>query len=167
MDLALIINIIQWAKVFAALVFVLYVAIIDFKHKLVPNKALIYALIARGVVLALEIIIYFISNKSEVPQYFMGDITAMLILFAFMFIVNLITKGGVGMGDVKLIGVLAVWVGFALAFYGLLLGLCVSAIYCGYKLVEKKIDRKDTVPFVPFLAIGFVLALVLWVIGII
>ena len=74
-----------------------------------------------------------------------------LVLFLALF---LAFRGGMGMGDVKLAGVVGVWVGTQ----GLGVALFVTAISGGivgvFLLVTGIRDRRDPVPYGPFLALG-------------
>ncbi len=74
-----------------------------------------------------------------------------LVLFLALF---LAFRGGMGMGDVKLAGVIGVWVGTQ----GLGVALFVTAISGGivgvFLLVMGIRDRRDPVPYGPFLALG-------------
>lgn len=83
---------------------------------------------------------------------------ALLVLFHYL------TRGGIGLGDGLLIGILGLFLGFwenlSLLFFSLLLeavfagGLCVKR-----KLAGKAFERNLTLPFVPFITCGYVLLL--------
>lgn len=69
--------------------------------------------------------------------------------------ISKITKGGMGIGDAILFVVIGISVGFFPAinilFYSLLLAAVVSIIL----LVCRKVTRKQTIPFIPFILAGY------------
>jgi leader peptidase (prepilin peptidase)/N-methyltransferase len=91
-----------------------------------------------------------------VPEQLIAGAAAsgFLLLFALLY------PRGMGMGDVKLAGVLGLYLGRAVPvaiLTGVALGAIVGAIVMAR--VGVKAGRKTAVPFGPFLAIGGVIAL--------
>ena len=79
--------------------------------------------------------------------------------FAFFFLAAWLYPRGMGMGDVKLAGVLGLYLGRAVApaiFIALISGVLVGAIVIA-RLGQAK-GRKTAVPFGPFLALGGLIA---------
>ena len=75
--------------------------------------------------------------------------------FAFFFLAAWLYPRGMGMGDVKLAGMLGLYLGRAVApaiFIALILGVVVGAVVIAR--LGQKAGRKTAVPFGPFLAIG-------------
>lgn len=92
-------------------------------------------------------------SSGEFPALAVGSGIA---YFTFMFLLNLI--GGMGMGDVKLAGVLGGTAGLLSAsaavlspVVGFLAGGAVSLVF----MVAKKKSRKARIPFGPFMLLGF------------
>jgi leader peptidase (prepilin peptidase)/N-methyltransferase len=80
--------------------------------------------------------------------------------FAFFFLAALAYPRGMGMGDVKLAGVLGLYLGRAVApaiFIALIAGVVVGAAIIARKGATA--GRRTAVPFGPFLALGGVIAL--------
>src|SRR6476661_4154229 len=80
--------------------------------------------------------------------------------FAFFFLAALAYPRGMGMGDVKLAGVLGLYLGRAVApaiFIALIAGVVVGAAIIARKGATE--GRRTAVPFGPFLALGGVIAL--------
>lgn len=77
-----------------------------------------------------------------------------------------VTAGGVGGGDVKLVGACGVVLGFSQAFAGLLAALCLMLFYhavvTGLRKIRKK-ERKtgkgQAYPLVPFLLLGMLISI--------
>jgi prepilin signal peptidase PulO-like enzyme (type II secretory pathway) len=86
-------------------------------------------------------------------------LAGVLICFVPLLIVNIFSKNGFGMGDVKLIGTF----GFVLGAYGGLFsavcGLTIMLLTSGVCQLCKK--TKKAVPLAPFLCGGFALILIL------
>lgn len=82
-------------------------------------------------------------------------------MLAVLGLCRLISRGGVGMGDVKLLSAM----GFLLGLYGsicVLLYAQLAALVCAViLLVSRKATWKDTLPFAPFFTAGFLLCLIL------
>ena len=125
-------------------------AILDYKAKRIPNK-LILAMIAAWVII--------ITPK----LFFDTDTTVMLMADAvlgfaigggLLLLVYLISRKGIGGGDVKFMAAAGLYLGY----YGILPAmLCgtIAAALVGFALILlKKIGRKDTIPLVPFLYAG-------------
>ena len=81
--------------------------------------------------------------------------------FVFLFLVALISRGGMGWGDVKFAAFMGAATGFPLIFVALFAGIVVGGIVGALLLITGKRDRKQTIPFGPFLVAGTVVAL-LW-----
>lgn len=79
---------------------------------------------------------------------------------AILLVIALLT-GGMGGGDIKLMAVCGLVVGWKVILLGLLFGIILGGIFAAIKLIRRKTTRKSEMPFVPFLAIG-TYAAVLW-----
>jgi leader peptidase (prepilin peptidase)/N-methyltransferase len=125
------------------------ITLIDLELRLIPNAitlpAAIAALVA-GVVL----------DVGHVPEQLIAGAAA----GGFFLIAALAYPRGMGMGDVKLAGMLGLYLGRAVApaiFAALILGVVVGAAIIARKGAEE--GRKTAVPFGPFLAAGALIAL--------
>ena len=125
------------------------VTIIDLEHRLIPNKLTgPAALLAVGLGLALD--------PGFVPEQLIAGAAA----GGFFFAAAALYPRGMGMGDVKLAGVLGLYLGRAVApaiFIGLIAGVLVGAAIIARKGAVE--GRKTAVPFGPFLAFGALIAL--------
>lgn len=120
---------------------------IDLDHHIIPNVIVLpVAVIGLG------------ANIAIAPDRWLELLAAGLLSAAFFFIVALAVPGGMGMGDVKLAGMLGFFLGKAV-LVGLFLGFALGAV-SGIILMAAGIKgRKSRIPFGPFLASGAVIAL--------
>ena len=135
------------------------IAWIDFKEKHIYNKHLLMLLGIRTVLLVLECIFY--------PDYWISILTSslmgMLIGFGIFGLCYLISKGGIGAGDVKLIAVLGMYLGSSVIMPVLIITVIAAAVYCVIGLAMKKMTLKAEMPFGPFVLIGTVISMMLGV----
>jgi leader peptidase (prepilin peptidase)/N-methyltransferase len=120
------------------------VALIDFEHRIIPNRILAPA---AAVALAIGVA----TRPAGVPEQLIAGATAAGILLVFA----LAYPRGMGMGDVKLAGVMGLFLGRSVAvamLVGILAGVIAGAVIMARVGVER--GRKTAVPFGPFLALG-------------
>ncbi|HEX5224038.1 MAG TPA: prepilin peptidase [Solirubrobacteraceae bacterium] len=124
------------------------VALIDLEHRIIPNRiTLPGAVLALGLGLALD-------PGGEPTRLIAGAAAG-----GFLLLAALAYPGGMGMGDVKLAGLLGLTLGKAVApallialLSGTLVGIAVMA------RTGAREGRKTAIPFGPFLALGAVVA---------
>lgn len=120
------------------------VAFIDLEHRLIPNRITGPAAVAALVIGAA-------TRPSGLPGQLIGGAAG----FAFLFIFALAYPRGLGMGDVKLAGVMGLFLAASVAV-ALFVGV-VSAAVLGIGVLAKRgirEGRKTGIPFGPFLALG-------------
>jgi leader peptidase (prepilin peptidase)/N-methyltransferase len=76
------------------------------------------------------------------------------------FLVAVLSRGGMGGGDIKLIAMIGAFLGWRAVFMTIFLGALCGALVGLTLIALKRKRRKDPVPFGPFLAFGAVLAMV-------
>lgn len=122
---------------------------IDLDVKRIPN-----AITAPAALLALPIAA--LTEPSFIPEQLIAGAAATF----FFLLPALISRKGMGMGDVKLAGVMGLYLGAAVA-PAILIAL-VSGTLIGVVVILKKgvsSGRKTAVPFGPFLALGAVVSI--------
>ncbi len=133
----------------------LAVSVIDFEHKIIPNR-IIYPTI--GLCLPLLALAALVDGDGgRLVRALVGAAVA----WGFLFLVNLVYPAGMGFGDVRLsfvLGLMLGWLSLSHVVAGLFLGFVLGAVVgLGLVLFGGR-SRKDAVPFGPFLAAGAVLA---------
>lgn len=89
---------------------------------------------------------------------------AALVGLALLLAIHLVNPRGMGMGDVKLAGILGLYLGFLgvrQVLFGLFLGFLLGAAGGILLIVTGIRSRRDHIPFAPFLAAGAILAVLL------
>jgi len=120
------------------------ITFIDLDHRIIPNKLTGLGAIAAVVLVAA-------LQPSELVEHLVAGVSAA----AFLFVALMAYPGGMGMGDVKLAGVLGLFLGRAVGpamLVALVAGTVVGGIVMAVKGV--KAGRKTAIPFGPFLALG-------------
>jgi leader peptidase (prepilin peptidase)/N-methyltransferase len=122
------------------------VTLIDLEHRIIPNR-----ITGPGALLALAL------GLALDPSGQPGRLLAAAAAGGFLLIAALAYPGGMGMGDVKLAGVMGLCLGDAVApalFVAMLAG-----VVAGVAVIARKgahAGRKTAIPFGPFLALGAV-----------
>jgi leader peptidase (prepilin peptidase)/N-methyltransferase len=96
------------------------------------------------------------------PRRMLTMLLGAAISLAVMWLIYVVSRGGMGDGDVRLAPLLGAYLGWlnpGLALVGLFFGFLTGAIVGVVMLVASQGDRKTAVPFGPFLALGTVLAI--------
>jgi len=137
--------------------------VIDLEHGLILNKV-VYPSMVVALLLAL------------LPQSWLTQVTWLTqviepgiasaalggaIGFAIFLLIALVSRGGMGWGDVKLAALIGLATGFPLVFVAIIMGAILGGIVAVPLLIAKKRNRRQTVPFGPFLGVAAMITL-LW-----
>jgi len=120
------------------------VAFIDLDHRIIPN-----AIVLPGAVAAIAIVAA--TEPSELSEHLIAGAAAA----GFLLLAVLAYPRGMGMGDVKLAGVLGLYLGRSVG--PAMLVALLSATIVGVVIIARKgaaEGRKTAVPFGPFLSLG-------------
>ena len=139
--------------------FLLAVSLIDYKRRIVPNRLVLVMLIVR---MALYIAQFFaLDMKTDFWPLIVNDLIALLIPLFMLIAGILVIKNGIGMGDIKLLIVIALYQGIRGAVSTLIFGLLAAFVIAIGLLIIKKKKRHDTIPFAPSMFFGAVVTMVL------
>lgn len=123
----------------------------DGNCKIIPNRYSLVLLVSRILIFIPEGILSWDSLSAEI----IGSIVSVLICISFLLIMRKVTAGGLGFGDVKLLTAHSFLCGIYAAAGTLLIGLLFCVICSAVLIFRKKKTWKDTLPFGPFLFLGF------------
>jgi len=133
--------------------FFIAIMMIDLEQGLILNKMVFPAML---VALGLSL---FLSDLDTVPTIASAAGGGGLGLGLFL-IIAIVSRGGMGWGDVKLAGLIGLVAGFPLVLVAVMLAIIAGGLAAIALLALKLRERKQTLPFGVFLAIGAVITLV-------
>lgn len=123
---------------FICIILFIYIAVVDIKEMIVSNKVL-------AVLLPLAVI------KQAVSAADIGVILASTVVIAAIFTVLYYgMKGFIGGGDVKLIFVLSVWLGYPQIVVALYLAFIAGGVFAAGYLLFKRQRTVNKIAFAPF-----------------
>ena len=129
----------------------------DIKTRKVPNK-LIVAMLASW---ALHTSISVVVNIEAAPMLLVQSLIGGAAAGGFFFFIYLVSRKGIGGGDVKFIAVTGLFLTFAKVMPMLLISSLLAALTSGILLLTKRATMKSAIPLVPFLYIGTLMTLLL------
>ncbi|MCM3765450.1 A24 family peptidase [Neobacillus niacini] len=115
----------------------------DIHYMIIPDKILIWF---AGIFLLERIFI----PLSPWWDSLLGAVTG----FTLLLIIALVSKGGMGFGDVKLYAVLGFVLGFKLVLLSFFLSTLYGAVIGGLAMLFKIVKKRQPIPFGPFIAAG-------------
>ena len=140
---------------YACLFIVIFV--IDLEHGLILNKV-VYPSLVVALLLAL-------LPRPWLTQWIVTGIANAAIGgaigFALFLLIAIVSRGGMGWGDVKLAALIGLATGFPLVFLSIIMGAILGGIVAVAMVIAKKRQRRQTIPFGPFLAVAAMITL-LW-----
>ena len=133
-------------------------ALIDLDVKRLPNAIVLPSYVVAAVLLGAAAV--FGHDWSSYLRAGLG----MAALFGFYFVLALVYPAGMGFGDVKLAGLLGLylgWLGWGEVVSGGFLGFLLGGVVGGALMVARRAGRKSQIPFGPFMLAG-AFAAILW-----
>ncbi len=128
------------------------VAVVDFAHQVIPNRLVILSAV------------WALAARWHYGHWL--DALAMAAaVFAFYLAINVLTRGGLGMGDVKFSGVLALALGYPDGLVSVVAGLWAAGGYALFLIVTRRRQRGDLMALGPFLALGGLIGLIVMLRG--
>lgn len=137
------------------LVVVFFVAIvcIDLEHRIVPNR-----LTGPGLLAALGGALFGAGPSPGLAA--LGAVVGLGFL-----LVPFLLLPGLGLGDVKLAAVIGALVGYPDVLTALVAGIACGGIAAGFLLVTRRVRRRDTIAYAPYLVLGALMVLFGWIGG--
>ena len=134
--------------------------VIDLEHGLILNKIIYPAMAIAFLISAFApgtgIIPFLITG---ITGSILSSIIAGVTGFIIFLLIVIISRGGMGFGDVKMVGLIGLVIGWPRVFIAILIGILLGGLVAIFLLFLKIKGRKQTIPFGPFLAIGAMVTL--------
>jgi len=138
----------------ALLILLSYIAmIIDIKTKQIPN-VLVLIMITVWLILIVPVLFY---DTGYGINMLTDSLFGLLSGGGLFLLVYVISRKGLGGGDVKFMAAAGLFLGFSETVPAILYGTVLAAITGLVLILLKKINRKDTMPLVPFLFVGIII----------
>ncbi|WIV11019.1 A24 family peptidase [Proteiniborus sp. MB09-C3] len=129
------------------------ISLIDYYHQIIPDSLVIIIFI----ITIIHKLTLFILYKT--PFNLMNSILALLLGGGLFLVIAIVSKGGMGGGDIKLISVLGFMLGIKKLLLNILLSFIIGAVFSVFLLLLNKKGKKDAIPFGPFINIAFIVTL--------
>ena len=131
-------------------------ALIDIDVHRLPNAIVLPSYAVAAVLLFVPAVV--LGDWNQLVRAVLGG----LALFAFYFLLVFVYPAGMGFGDVKLAGVLGIylgWLGWGVLLVGGFLGFLLGGVVGGAMMAVRKAGRKSKIPFGPFMLAGALVAI--------
>ena len=147
----------------------LVIFVIDLEHHLILNKV-VYPCVITALIISAFLPQLEMSPSMAIAGHFFdlgwasGLVSCLLgglVGFVIFLLLSIITRGGMGDGDIKMVGLIGLIVGYPLVFVPIMLAIVLGGIVALMLILLKLKSRKQSIAFGPFLAIG-AMATVLW-----
>lgn len=149
--------------------------VIDVRHHLLPNRIVFPAYAVAGVLLLAAALVHVIAGPAALEGSPDGaaellGIPALrilaggVVLWAFYFVLRMVYPPGMGFGDVKLAGVLGMYLGYlgwGHVFAGTFAAFLLGGLWSVALLAARRGTLKSSIPFGPFMLAGAAAAMFL------
>ena len=119
------------------------IVVSDVNYMIIPNRILLFFLF-----------IYSFERILFPMDPWWSSIVGAIGAFVVLLLINLISKGGMGGGDIKLFSVLGIILGWKLTLIAFMLACFSGSIYGVVLILSGKSKRRNPIPFGPFIAMG-------------
>ncbi len=132
--------------------------VIDLEHGLILNKV---TYPTAGIALLIDVLLPPSFLLIVISRGIVSGLLGGAIGFGLFFLLVVVSRGGMGWGDVKMAALIGLATGFPLVVIALLMGMILGGLVAGVLLLFKKRGWKDTIPSGAFYALG-AMATLLW-----
>jgi prepilin signal peptidase PulO-like enzyme (type II secretory pathway) len=152
-------------------------------HGRAELPAYLYLAVVGALLAVVDVAVKRLPNPFTLPSYAVGlvllggaalldghpvriryALTGLAVLWALYAAQHLVAPGAIGWGDVKLAGVLGLylgWLGASAWWLGVLAGFVLGGVYATGILIARRGSRKTEIPFGPFMLAGAVAGILL------
>lgn len=131
------------------------VAVKDIKEKRIPNESVLALLVCW----VLTMLPQFAVDMERALGTLKGSAFGFAIGGGLFLLVYLVSRNGLGGGDVKFMAVAGLYLGLNGILPSMLYGSILAALFGLGLILLKKIGRRDTIPLAPFLYAGIVITM--------
>jgi Type IV leader peptidase family./Bacterial Peptidase A24 N-terminal domain. len=124
------------------------ITFIDIEHKIIPNKIILIGLIVGAV---FRVLMFNYGVWDYIVGFFLGGGVLLLI--------SLLSGGGMGGGDIKLMALIGLFVGWKLTISTLFIAVLLGAVGGILLIVLKIKTRKDYIPFGPYISVACIISI--------
>lgn len=139
----------------------LFAGLIDFKLMIIPNKLTLALLITTVIAYAVE----FILNSRFIISTALDALLGCAVCFVIFFVGKLISRKGMGMGDIKLAAVMGLALGLNSSLGCLLWAMIIASVTGIILLLTKKMKTKSKLAMAPFFFAGTVVGNIMLAVG--
>lgn len=126
----------------------LTMSVIDLHHQILPDRITL-----PGIVVGL------VASATLLPSGFLPSLVGVLVGGGLFFAIAVLSKGGMGGGDIKLIAMIGAFLGWQAVLLTTFLAAVVGGLVGAAMLAFFDKDRKHAVPFGPFLSMAAVVCM--------
>lgn len=136
------------------------VTIVDIKYNVIPNKII-------AIILIFGVLFNLINKTISIENMLAG----FFIISAPLLFMSIILKGSMGGGDIKLMAVSGVFLGWKNIILAFIIASLLGSFISMILILLRKINKNDMIPYGPFLAMGIFVAslygdrIISWYIG--
>lgn len=130
-------------------------AVKDIREKIISNQTVLVMLVCWLLTMLPQLAVDIELGISRLTNAAIG----FLIGGALFLLVYLISKNGLGGGDVKFMAVAGLYLGLNGILPAMLYGSILAALFGLALILLKKIGRKDAIPLAPFLYVGILITI--------
>ncbi|MDF2960944.1 MAG: prepilin signal peptidase PulO-like peptidase [Paenibacillus sp.] len=119
----------------------------DLRSRIIPDKLILFGILSA---IVLRLFIHPLPWWDYIAAFFVGS--------GILFLIAIVSKGGMGGGDIKLFAFLGLIVGIKLILLTLFISSLLGSLYGLLLLISSKLTKRHAVPFGPFIAAGSMIA---------
>lgn len=126
---------------------------IDIEHQIIPNGLVLIGILAGVILIITGLSVHW---KDGLIGLLVGGGTFLIVALLSILILK---KEGMGGGDVKLMGMIGLFLGWKLTALSILLSIYAGGLIGGLLLMLKIKKRGDAIPYGPFIAVGTLISI--------
>jgi len=128
------------------------ITLVDYRHQIIPDRLSIPGIFA-GLFLTLYRGTTYDTTRFVLSRDILDSTAGGLLGAAIFYIIIVVSRGGMGYGDVKLAAMIGTFMGWRMLLVVVLLAVITGSIIGITLLITGIKKRKDPIPFGPFLAV--------------